>query len=172
MTCSVGFRAPGATEIARELLPRLADDLEDAPGERPYRDPRQGATGTPGRVPEALRGFAAQALQRALRSPRALDLALGEALTEPKPRVWFEARAPLAAGSGVALDAGTRMLYDERHVFINGEALRAAGRDARLMRQLADQRVLGAADCGRLGAEALALLSGWVAAGWAHGIAG
>jgi len=170
MTCSVGFRAPGATEIARELLPRLADDLEDAPGERPYRDPGQRATATPGRVPETLREFAAQALQRALQSPQALDLALGEALTEPKPRVWFEAGAPWAAGSGVVLDAGTRMLYDERHIFINGEALRAAGRDARLMRQLADRRALGAADCGRLGAEALTLLSGWVAAGWAHGV--
>jgi len=170
MTCSVGFRAPGATEIARELLPRLADDLEGAPGERPYRDPGQGATATPGRVPETLREFAAQALQRALQSPQALDLALGEALTEPKPRVWFEAGAPWVAGFGVVLDAGTRMLYDERHVFINGEALRAAGRDARLMRQLADRRALGAADCGRLGAEALTLLSGWVAAGWAHGV--
>ena len=171
MTCSVGFRAPGASEIAAELLPRLADDLGDAPGERPYRDPRQGATATPGRVPEALREFAAQALQRALSSPGAIDLALGETLTEPKPRVWFEPRAPWAEGQGVKLNAGTRMMYDERHVFINGEALRAGGRDARLMRHLADQRSLGAADCRRLGADARDLLAQWVASGWAHGTA-
>jgi hypothetical protein len=38
------------------------------------------------------------------------------------------------APGAVQLDRRTRMMYDERHVFINGESLRAGGADARLMR--------------------------------------
>ena len=38
MTCSVGFRAPGEEELARDLLQRLAD--EDLDIERLYRDAR------------------------------------------------------------------------------------------------------------------------------------
>ena len=32
------------------------------------------------------------------------------------------------------------MMYDEKHLFINGESYRASGRDATLMRRFADQR--------------------------------
>jgi 50S ribosomal protein L16 3-hydroxylase len=55
--------------------------------------------------------------------------ALGESLTEPKARVWFEAGHG-SIDAGVRLDARTRMMYDAQHVFINGEAFRAGGRDA------------------------------------------
>ena len=61
MTCSVGFRAATATGLAQELLHGIADDLEapeaDATGraaETIYRDPRQPATATPGRLPDSL----------------------------------------------------------------------------------------------------------------------
>ena len=58
------------------------------------------------------------------------------------------------------------MLYDERHVFVNGESLRAGGRDATLMRRLADTRALGARDVSRLSDEALQLVNDWAQAGW------
>jgi 50S ribosomal protein L16 3-hydroxylase len=61
----------------------------------------------------------------------------------------------------------TRMLYDERHVYINGESFRAGGRDAALMRQLADQRCLTASQWNRLSAGARELVAGWAEAGWA-----
>jgi 50S ribosomal protein L16 3-hydroxylase len=64
------------------------------------------------------------------------------------------------------LDARSRMLYDGRHVFINGEALRAGGRDAGLMRKLADTGTLDAADCARLSPPAAGLLDEWALAGW------
>jgi 50S ribosomal protein L16 3-hydroxylase len=166
MTCSVGFRAPAAGELARELLMRLADEGEDAARAAAlYRDPQQPATATPGALPDGLLQFARRALEQQLADPDALARVFGELLTEPKPQVWFEAGAPRGAG-GVRLDARSRMLYDDRHVFINGEALRAGGRDARLMRQLADTRALAAADCARLSAPAAELLDGWLAAGW------
>ena len=45
----------------------------------------------------------------------------GETLSEPKPGTWFE-RDPKAAraGGAVVLDRRSRMLYDDRFVFING----------------------------------------------------
>ncbi len=163
MTCSVGFRAPAASELARELLLRLADESET--GGNLYRDPQQPATANPGAVPAGLREFALSALERQLADPLTLDRVLGEWLTEPKPRVWFEAGQGRGPGA-VRLDPRTRMMYDDSHVFINGEAFRAAGRDARAMRQLADARLLAAPECARLSAGAAALLDEWFEAGW------
>jgi 50S ribosomal protein L16 3-hydroxylase len=60
------------------------------------------------------------------------------------------------------------MMYDERHLFINGESFRAGGADARLMRRLADQRALSANEVRRASDDALALLCDWFAAGWLH----
>jgi 50S ribosomal protein L16 3-hydroxylase len=168
MTGSVGFRVPSVDGLARELLQRLAADDDEAVGKL-YRDPAQPATTAPARVPAALQAFAQRALQQVLAERDALPRALGEVLSEPKPRVWFEPAAARSQGQGVRLDVGSRMLYDERHVFINGEAFRAGGRDATLMRRLADERRLGARDCARLSEDASELLADWVAAGWLHG---
>ncbi len=175
MTCSVGFRAATATTLAQDLLQRLADDLEaPPPGAREaiYRDPGHSATATPGRLPDTLRQFAIAALERALQDPQALDRVLGAATTDPKPQVWFEAGGPVRAGCGVRLDRRTRMAYDDHHVFINGEAFEAGGRDAQLMRALADARALTPAQVGRLGEGARALLDDWAEAGWLHAAAG
>jgi len=173
MTCSVGFRAATETTLAQELLHQIADELEppapDASGraaERIYRDAAQSATANPGRLPASLRDFAQAALQRALRDPAALDRALGSLMTEPKPRVWFEPGAPLPPVGAIVLDRRSRMAYDDAHVFINGEAFRSSGRDARLMRQLADARTLSAAEVARLSDGARALLDEWVDGGW------
>ena len=164
ITCSVGFLAPAIDTLGHELLQRLADD-DGEPGAL-YRDPRQAATATPAAIPDALLDFAQAALQRRLAEPHWLPRALGEALTEPKPQVWFKEGAALTPGAGIKLDARTRMMYDARHVFINGEAFRAGGRDARLMQRLADDRRLSAAEVRRLGPDAAGLLADWAEAGW------
>ena len=172
MTYSIGFRSPARSELAREMLQRLAEDAEDELGDAVYRDPGQPAVESPAALPEPLLAFAQEAVQAAVGDPERLRLMLGEYLTEPKPRVWFQARTDATPGEGVVLDRGTRMLYDAHHVFINGEGYRAAGRDATLMRRLADQRRLGAADLARLSDGARDLLRGWVGSGWVHGDAG
>ena len=164
MTASVGFRVPTQGGLARELLQRIADGVDDDGAL--YRDPKQPATATPGALPPALVDFARASLERVLCEPGALERALGEVLTEPKPRVWFDGGA--AAGAGLRLDAKTRMLYDDRRVFINGEAFDAAGRDARLMRRLADTRRLDVRDGAALSDGARALLDEWIDAGWLH----
>ena len=168
-TCSIGFRAPGAGEIGRDVLQRMLDAADaDAAGSL-YRDAGQAATASPGEIPAALEAFAADAVARLLRDPRALACALGEVLSEPKRGVWFDAIGDSAAaefGAGVRLDQRTRMMFDAQHVFINGESFRAAGRDARLMRRLADERRLEARQLGGLSQGALALVGEWFSAGW------
>lgn len=166
MTASVGYRTPTADELARALLVRLADtETDDVRGRIHYRDPRQGATTQIGAVPEALQAFASSSLRRMVRRPGAIERALGEWITEPKPQVWFEAGAG-DAGKGVRLDRRTRMAYDARHVYMNGDSWRAAGRDARLMRRLADARRLPAPDVAALSADARGVLDEWIEAGW------
>ena len=168
MTFSVGFRAPTQSELARDLLQHLADAAADASHEDSprYVDPGQAATQTPARIPARMHAFAVRALSEELRRPNALARALGEMLSEPKPNVWFEAGDSLATRGPLRLSPKTRMLYDESHVFINGEAFQADGIDAQLMRQLADSRALSASARARLSAPARKLLNEWAQAGW------
>jgi len=180
MTCSIGLRAPARDELARSVLQRALDETEAPEADPLYRDPRQAATGEPGRIPPALAAFAAAAVARFAADPQALACALGEVLSEPKPRVQFDSADDAAVGelgaakevaiasAGVRLDRRSRMLYDERRVYLNGESYLASGRDAKAMRNLADRRVLGAAAVARLSAEARELLTEWLRAGWLH----
>jgi 50S ribosomal protein L16 3-hydroxylase len=167
-TYSIGFRAPGRAELGRELLQRLADAGPEDAADRLYRDPAQPATAAPGAIPQSLRDFAREAVEAALRDPQAVDRALGEYLTEPKANVWFEAQPAPRRLRSVALDARTRMMHDAGHVFINGESWRAGGRDAVLMRRLADRRQLDAAALRGASPAALELLATWCEAGWLH----
>ena len=179
MTASVGFRAATAGEMAAELIGRIADDLQDDLRDAPealsatltrrYGDRGTVATAAPGALPAPLLDFARQAVEAAVAQPGALTLALGEWLTEPKPQVWFDSpegdlEPPWA--DGLALARATRMLYGEGYLFINGESLRAAGRDAALMQQLADQRELPPQALRRISAAARDTLRQWWSQGW------
>lgn len=177
MTCSIGLRAPAADELAADLLLRMAeaqaDELDDADRKPParYRDATQPAVDAPGAIPPALQLFARDAVLSSLRDPDAIDRALGESMTEPKSKVWFEAGDGGDVTGGVTLDRRSRMLYDTRHLYINGESFRAGGRDATLMRRLADQRALSSRELTRASDDALALLEDWCEAGWLHAAA-
>lgn len=180
MTYSIGFRAPGRSELASALLQRLADYSSDEAETQPlkaasglYSDPGQPATGTPAALPEALAAFAGDAVRKALQDPLAMACVLGEYMTEPKASVWFESPesavnpADLAeAGLGLALDAKTRMMYNASHIFINGESYRAKGADARLMQRLANKRWLSPAELRKASDAALDLLGEWQEDGW------
>ena len=163
MTYSIGFRVPQRGGLAGELLQRMADEFED---ETLYRDPQQAATATPAAMPPALEAFALQGLERLLKERQSLACALGEVMTEPKPKVWFDEPEGDWTVGAVALDRRTRMMYDAQHIFINGESFRAGGADARLMQRLADQRTLGAKAVARASTGAQALLQDWFEAGW------
>jgi 50S ribosomal protein L16 3-hydroxylase len=168
MTCSIGFQAPRRGALAQQLMQRLVDAHEHDDSDPTYRDTGGPATGAPGAIPAGLAAFAMNAIQRCLADPRLLACALGEVLSEPKPRVSFEAGDAAPLSGGLRLDRRTRMMYDRWHVFINGESFRAAGRDATLVRRLADARRLSGAERRALSADARELVVQWVEAGWLH----
>jgi 50S ribosomal protein L16 3-hydroxylase len=115
--------------------------------------------------------FAQDALAAALKDPLALQRSLGEIMTEPKAHVWFHGEQDFEEGVGVRLDRRSRMMYDAKHVFINGESYRAAGSDAKLMRKLADERELSSAQVAKLSEGARELLTQWGEDGWLYGLA-
>ena len=167
MTWSMGFRAPQEGELARELLLGLADEAFEGVGDALYRDPKQEAVTAPAAIPPSLAAFARQVVDKALQNSNLLDSLLGEYLTEPKSNVWFEiSDVEPDLSAGVQLDRRTKMMYDDRHIFINGESFRVAGKDARFLRRLADKRCLNAASCALLSDSAREALLDWMVADW------
>lgn len=174
MTYSIGFKAPAESELAAELLHKFADFAQDAADDRApklYRDPLQAATPAPAEIPEALIAFARSAMAKALADPLGVDCAVGEIMTAPKARIWFDEATQSwdqHKGQGVCLDTKTRMMYAANHVFINGESYLAKGADAALMRTLANNRSLSKAVLAKATKGAIDLMSDWHAAGWIH----
>lgn len=173
MTYSVGFRAPPADELLRQLLWKLAEELP--PAER-YSDRGKvaGATAAhPARLPDDMVQFLSRAFARLRPRRQDFTLALGELLTEPKQEVVFEAApgAGLArrlARQGLRLDRRTRMLWAASAVMINGESVPQPLARSPLLRQLADARELGAAAWAGAGEAERELLLQWCRLGWAH----
>lgn len=171
MTWSIGFRSPQEGELARELLLGLADEAFDGVGDALYRDPKQAAVASPAAIPLALAGFARQVVDKALQNPDLLDSLLGEYLTEPKSNVWFEGASNEAdLSGGVQLDRRTKMMYDHKHIFINGESFKVGGRDAVVLHQLADDRAINAQKIKLLSTDAKEALLDWATAGWLQAI--
>jgi 50S ribosomal protein L16 3-hydroxylase len=174
MTYSVGFRVPRSAELASELLMGLSEEIaEDCGHSRDvlYQDPKQEAAIQDAAIPKALQQFAVQAVAQAMKDPELLNCLLGESLTEPKPNVWFDTPdvddlSGFVWPTEVRLDRRTKMLFDAKHIFINGESFRAAGKDAKLLRQLANQKVLSAALASQLSANAAELMQAWWEEGW------
>ena len=172
MTYSIGFRVPQTGDVAREILGRLSDEAAEEAGETLYQDVGQPAVARPAQVPEAMQLFARQAVARAMGKSTLLDRMLGEYLSETKSNVWFEPQPAPGRLTAVVLDRRSRMMYDRHHVFLNGESWRAAGADAQLMRRLADQRTLSAADLKGISPQARELLKQWCEDGWLHSVQG
>ncbi len=192
VTLSIGFRAPSESELTRELFLRFADDVDDnsdldlegievihechphktTPHNQRYQDPGQLATIHPAKIPQNLLEFAKKSIEKAMANPHAIAQNLGEYLTEPKSHVYFDevdscGQYGLAIiQNGVTLAPQSQMLFDEHHIFINGESWLAANEDAILMHELANRRNLNAQAIATASAQAQTLLSDWVCLGW------
>jgi len=154
-TYSIGFRAPAAQELVIAFLDWLRDRVA-LPGRYADRDLR--TTHEPARIGPSMRKRAAGMLRGFRWDENAMEQFLGIYLTEPKPSVRFDPPSqPLRTGSfrraaathGLALDARTQLLYDERHLFINGEAMDWPSRGSaavRTLKKLANTRSLPAAE--------------------------
>jgi 50S ribosomal protein L16 3-hydroxylase len=176
MTYSIGFRAPRQAELASELLMGLSEEVAEQMGSRKdglYQDPGQLAAIKDAQIPEALQKFASQALAKALKNPTLLHCLLGETLTAPKPNVWFDGPDQdqlddLPWPCSIKLDRRTKMLFDRHHIFINGESFKAAGTDAKLLKKLANEKVLPEAWVAKLSPNAAELMKAWWEEGWWH----
>jgi 50S ribosomal protein L16 3-hydroxylase len=176
MTYSVGFRVPRSAQLASELLLGLSEEMTEDLGAAQdvmYQDPHQVAAIQDASVPKALQQFAAQSVAKALKDPQILNCLLGESLTEPKPNVWFDApdfdELPrFQWPSEVYLDRRTKMLFDAKHIFINGESFRAAGKDAKLLHKLANEKSLSKALASQFSDHAAELMQAWGEEGWWH----
>ncbi len=176
MTYSIGFKVPRSAELASELLMGLSEEMTENAGSSLdviYQDPSQTAAIKDAGIPAALQKFASQAVAKALKDPQILNCLLGETLTEPKPSVWFDppnqdVLSAFAWPCGVRLDRRTKMLFDAKHIFVNGESFRAAGRDAKLLQKLANEKYLTAKEASGLSEAAAQLMKAWWEEGWWH----
>ncbi|MGA8010465.1 MAG: cupin domain-containing protein [Thiomonas sp.] len=170
MTYSIGFRAPPQGELLKEVLWQLAESQQDGPI---YTDPplREGAA--PALLPPSMVKFAAQAFAKLKPGSALFESVLGTYLTTPKPQVWFDGaeQAPAALRracqrTGCRLDRRSKMLYTAQALFINGEAVPAAVTSSALLRVLADQQRLDAAQVQGASPAELGALVDWCGQGW------
>ena len=174
MTYSVGFRVPRSAELASDLLMGLSEELAEDSGSAKdllYQDPKQSPAIQDASIPLGMQQFAAEAVAKALKDPQLLNCLLGESLTAPKPKVWFDTPDQddlpnFVWPKDVQLDRRTKMLFDAKHIFINGESFRAAGKDAKLLRKLANDKFLPSAHAAQLSENAAELMQAWWEEGW------
>ena len=160
-TYSIGFRSPRGAELSAAFLDWLHErGLPDAR----YRDPGLAPARAPARIPEALVDYSVKTLSRIRWKRGDVRDFLGRYLTEPKPHVVF--RPSRGRGGVVALDPKTQLLYSGATFFVNGESFSLAPGPARLLRELADRRVIA----GRrlAGTPLAALISQWLRSGYAR----
>jgi 50S ribosomal protein L16 3-hydroxylase len=174
MTYSVGFKVPRSAELASELLMGLSEEIAEDCGsdlDLLYQDPGQEAALRDSAIPKALQKFAHQAVAKALKDPQIIHCLLGESLTEPKSNVWFDPPDSDMLHTwtwpcNVRLDRRTKMLFDSKHIFINGESFKAAGQDAKWLRKLANEKCLPAQIANQLSPNATELMQAWWEEGW------
>lgn len=169
MTYSIGFRAPTFQELGEHFLNFLHDELE-LPGR--YADPELALQKHSGEIPSAMLGQIAAHLDQIRWDKDMAAAFVGRYFSEPKPDVFFSPpEKPLGEKAfrtrllknGFKLDTRTRLLFSGTQFFINGEDFGATGKERQALIQLADNRMLSAANYG----EALAgLFYEWYLAGW------
>jgi 50S ribosomal protein L16 3-hydroxylase len=173
-TYSIGFRAPGATELAVAFLDFLRDEL-DLPGR--YADPHLAPVRAPAEIAPAMRARCLQMLEGVAWDRATASRFVGCFFTEPKPHVGFDPPVrPLSAAAfrsqaarrGVHVDRRAQLLYDRDFLYINGAAVTWPANGAGLLRSLADGRVLRPRDAAGMRPEAAAILYNWYRDGYVH----
>ena len=172
ITASIGFRSPDAAQLGANVLRRMVEAVQEketlaghAQGPL-YADAGEPATRSPARIPASLQAFGDAVVDRIATDREARRRALGEVMSEPKAKTWFERGERQAIDGGIVLDRRTRMLYDDANVYINGECHAAPAPQRAPLRKLADRRCLSAAEVAASPAILRTLLLDWLQAGW------
>ncbi len=169
LTWSIGMRAPTQREVASQFLDYLQDRLQVG---SVYRDPGLKQRRHPAAISAQMRDVLRGMIKSIRWSNADIDRYLGEMLSEPRQSVVFDPQSRMSGAAfaqkadqrGLQLDLRTRLLFDRKAFFINGESIVVTSTDARILRTLADERALAAGT--HLSRTALALLQEWHAAGF------
>lgn len=148
ITCSIGFRAPGAQEVGTRFLEFLQENLQlrGIYEDRGLRRQRH-----PAHLSDAMAARLKRLVGKVRWSAADVERFLGCYLSEPGANVVFVRPSRPLAPTGFARRAGregvrlalpTRMLFRHGVFFVNGEACPVRRRAARALRRLADQRRL------------------------------
>jgi 50S ribosomal protein L16 3-hydroxylase len=173
-TYSIGFRAPAATELSAAFLDFLRDEL-DLPGR--YADPDLAPSRSPAAISAAMRRRYLQLLEGITWNKASAARFLGAYLSEPKPHVFFEPpKSPLARAAflervgkrGMRLDLRSRLLYDDKHLYMNGAPMPWPAHGAGILRHLANGRALAPPGVTALSPEAATILYNWYRDGYVH----
>ena len=173
-TYSIGFRAPAASELGVAFLDFLRDEL-DLPGR--YADADLSAVRSPAAITAAMHRRYQRLLDGVRWDRNAMARFVGCWLSEPKPHVFFERPAtPLAPGAfrrsvekhGVRLDLRSQLLYDDRHLYVNGTAVPWPATSRDTLRRLADERALASMAARNASQEVAAILYNWYRDGYVH----
>ncbi len=170
MTYSIGFRAPTTQDLGTAFLDWLRDNIAL---EGRYADPDLTATAEPARIGAHMQSAYGAMLAKLRWDQAMIARFVGCYLTEPKPHVVFArphrhisltAFTLRAVHRGLHLDPRTQILYDGRHVYVNGASI-AWPRGAGLaLKELANRRRIAGA---RLtGATVLRVLHEWYSDGF------
>jgi 50S ribosomal protein L16 3-hydroxylase len=170
MTYSIGFRAPAATELAREFLGWL-HERADFPGL--YRDPGIAPATHPGRVPDDMIDRIAAMLSRIRWSRGDVARFVGAYLSEPKAHVLFTAPDPpltrrkferAVTREGLHLAGPSLLLVQGTFAYINGEEVMMPREARAAIGRLADRRALASGES--ITPPAAALLYSWYRTGY------
>jgi 50S ribosomal protein L16 3-hydroxylase len=172
MTCSIGFRAPSYQELGDAFLQFMADSI-DLPGR--YADPDLQASNYPAQISSSMVKTISSELNKVKFTADDVLVFLGEYLSEPKHKVFFEAPSkPLslaqfkkaAAVRGVRLSRKTQMLYYGDSIFINGESFQLQHADKATLIALANERYLDGSWFKLASKDVLEALHTWYQHGW------
>lgn len=172
MTYSIGFRSPSFQELGEAYLQFMVDTIE-LPGR--YADPDLEAPLHPAEIDHAMIDKVVVELSKISLNKEDMTIFLGEHLTEPKSSVFFNSpEKPLtpkrftqaALKHGVKLSLKTQMLYQAKHVFINGESFTVGKADKQILSQLANQRFLSPEDLVKASEDVLEAFCIWYEDGW------
>lgn len=172
MTYSIGFRSPSFQELGEGFLQFMTDTIQ-LPGR--YADPELEANKNPAEISTAMSDKIIAELMKIDLNKEDMRIFIGEYLTEPKASVFFDSpEKPLspkkftssALKFGVRLSLKTQMLYQSKHVFINGESFSVGKTDKPILSLLANQRSLTPDQIATASEDVLEAFCIWYEDGW------
>jgi 50S ribosomal protein L16 3-hydroxylase len=176
MTYSIGFRTPAYQELAEQFLVYLQDRIEI---EGMFADPDLKAQKHSSEISDDMLQQVGRAIRKVQWDEEDVANFMGSYLSEPKPHIYFDAPSkPLSQErfthflktQGVTLDLKTQMLCQGSTIFINGDAHPVGKGSYRVLRELADTRVMPPS--AKLPLEAANLLYQWYQDGYLNPMKG